>query len=93
MAGDAQLRLRLKHCLQTILDFKDDLNAMPFGLSFSREFSTLEELLSKLEEITVNEQEVQRVELATMQFLKELDPLLLPNRPSVWDASTMNRMH
>lgn len=76
MSDSSHLRLRLKNCLQTILELKDDIGSLPFGDSFMTEIDRLESFLDKLADIAVNEQEVQRVELATSRFLNELDPVL-----------------
>lgn len=77
-----ELKLRLKNCLQTILDLKEDLDAIPYGASFLPELGSLENFLSNLVNITVSEAEVRRVELATDKFLVELRPLMEKGRIS-----------
>ena len=86
MENEAQLRLRLKNCLQIILDFRDDFGSMSFGACFMTEFDTMEAFMQKLAGISVSEHEVQRVELATTQFLKELNHPLFSGRASAMHA-------
>lgn len=79
MSDNSHLRLRLKNCLQTILELKGDIDALPFGHVFMADIDNLESFLDKLANIVVSEQEVQRVELATARFLDELNPVLAQN--------------
>lgn len=71
-----ELKLRLQNCLQTILELKGDLGSVPFGASFMPELGSLEQFLSKIENVELNEREVRRVELATDKFLDELRALM-----------------
>lgn len=71
-----ELKLRLQNCLQTILELKSDLDAMPFGMSFLPEFGSLETFLSKMGEFALNENDVRRIEAATDNFLSELKALM-----------------
>ncbi|MDR2503573.1 MAG: hypothetical protein LBD82_04210 [Deltaproteobacteria bacterium] len=87
MENEAQLRLRLKNCLQIILDFKDDFGAMSFGVCFMTEFNILEGFLQKIAGLSVSEYEVRRVELATTQFLEELNHPLFSGRAFAVHAS------
>lgn len=75
-----ELKLRLRNCLQTILEFKGDLDAIPFGMSFMPEFGSLENFLSQLEQVALDEAEVRRIELATDNFLSELKTLVENSR-------------
>lgn len=75
-ANAHELRLRLQNCLQTILELKSDLGAVPFGASFMPELGSLEQFLAKIENVELNEAEVRRVELATDKFLDELRSLM-----------------
>ncbi len=81
MENNMHLRLRLKNCLQTILDLRDDIDSMPFGSAFTGEIGALESFLEKLADISLNEYEVRRVEFATSKFLDELELLLMQSAP------------
>lgn len=71
-----ELRLRLRNCLETILEIRASLDSVPFGASFMPEFGSLENYLRKLEQVSPEEVEVARVELATANFLRELKLLV-----------------
>lgn len=72
----AELKLRLQSCLQTILELRNELDAMPFGIEFMPEIGSLEEFLSRIDHVQINEPEVLRIEQATGKFLSELKELM-----------------
>ena len=93
MDDEEVLRLRLKTCLQTILELRENLD-MPDNASFSvflaGELGSLEEFLDILPGISVSEYEVRRVELATAEFLEGLNPFLL--KGTTVKAKTVDRV-
>lgn len=69
---DFILQMRLKSCLQTILELEPELKNLEIGKTLVREFRVLRSLLSRLPSIGVCEDDVTKVEEATMVFLREL---------------------
>lgn len=63
---------RISNCLQTILDLEPALEKIEIGKSLLEEFSVLKEFLQKIETVSLNEDDVKRVEIATSNFLEEL---------------------
>jgi hypothetical protein len=77
MIDEIHLRIRLKNCLQTILDLKDDMYDLPFvEISMGNELGTLQSFLDNMDAMAVTETDVLRVERATEKFLRELGGLL-----------------
>lgn len=76
---DAQLfllQLRLKNCLQTILDLEPDLERMELGEMLMREFHLLKAFMERVADVRLHEADVDRIEQATACFLDELrEPL------------------
>lgn len=78
------LTARVSNCLQTILDLESDLDRLQMGHVLIKEFKVLKSFLSKVERIDIQEQDVQRIESATENFLRELkSPLALLERERV----------
>ena len=83
------LRLRLKTCLQTILELRDNLGARGdsrFGRFLAGELGSLEEFMAILPGISVSEHEVRRVEAATAEFLAGLNPFLFKDGAEAFDS-------
>ncbi len=70
------LHSRLRNCLQTILDLEPAIRLAPLGDHLMEEFGALKEVMGRLEDISVNEDEVGRIEEATANFLCELKEAL-----------------
>ena len=72
-----KLRLRLLSCLQTILDLEPEVQKLcPIGF-LSREFAAIRSFVAVMEDMSLDEVEVVRIEKATRIFLEELiDPLI-----------------
>lgn len=66
------LHSRLKNCLQTILELEDKLAETHLGPMLLTEFSILKGVFDKLEDVSVEEDDVKRIEEATSRFLLEL---------------------
>ncbi len=66
------LHLRLKNCLQTILDIESDIELYPLYGVFKSEMDTLKKYLSDIEDMDLSEEDVSRLEDATTMFLNEL---------------------
>ena len=65
------LQIRLKNCIQTILDLEPDMRAGIWGRHFDEELSTLKDYLQRVDRMNLAE-DVQRLENATASFLAEL---------------------
>ena len=66
------LQIRLKHCIQTILELEPELREHVVGTYFAAEFSTLKTCLHRVGALPLAEDDVQRLEAATASFLAEL---------------------
>ena len=66
------LQIRLKNCIQTILDLEPDMRAEIWGRHFDEELSTLKDYLRRVDRMNLAEDDVQRLENATASFLAEL---------------------
>ena len=66
------LQIRLKNCIQTILDLEPDMRAGIWGRYFDEELSTLKDYLQRVDRMNLAEDDVQRLENATASFLAEL---------------------
>lgn len=71
MFSNSELRFRLRNCLQTILEIKEDSAFAPYATVFAAEFHTLSSFINQMDEISLDEDTVQRIEKATERFLKE----------------------
>jgi hypothetical protein len=72
MNTDQLLQIRLRNCLQTILDFNESMEAKGFGFAFSGELKLLREFLGRLDSMVLSEADVLRIEDATAVFFGEL---------------------
>lgn len=66
-----QLHLRLKNCLETILDLEPGIKNNNLRI-FESDFLSLREYLAHIEQIPVVEEDVERFENATARFLREI---------------------
>ena len=69
---DSHLQLRLKNCLQTILEMEPDMEDLPAQADFGPDMATLKSYISKVDEMDLVEEDVTRLEHATAHFLAEL---------------------
>ncbi|GAB6060890.1 hypothetical protein JCM31598_40070 [Desulfonatronum parangueonense] len=63
------------NCLQTILEMESELRSLREAGSLVGELNSLRSLMNdlKLEQVQLDEADIQRIELATMVFLQELE--------------------
>ncbi|MDR2055994.1 MAG: hypothetical protein LBQ10_09045 [Desulfovibrio sp.] len=66
------LQLRLKNCIQTILDLEPDFDGQVWRRHFNNEISALKTYLRQVDNMVLAEDDVQRLEAATASFLAEL---------------------
>lgn len=66
------LQVRLLNCLQTIIEMEEKLSAVEGGVNLASEFQVLQSVMDRIDELEILEEDVQRVEAATGNFLKEL---------------------
>ncbi|MBE6441730.1 MAG: hypothetical protein E7022_05280 [Desulfovibrio desulfuricans] len=66
------LQLRLKNCIQTILELEPDMRAGVWGRYFGEELSILKGYLEQVDQMALAEEDVLRLEKATATFLAEL---------------------
>ena len=69
---DSSLAYRLKNCLQTILELESSLDKTTLGYVLAKEFTTLKNVVAHFDSIAVAEEDVFRIEQATIRFLNEL---------------------
>ena len=69
---DSQLHIRLKNCLQTILELEPDMDALWERANFRTDMEMLRDYLSRAETMELAEEDVLRLERATAHFLDEL---------------------
>lgn len=64
------LQLRLKNCLQTILELQPAMRKV-YRVNFAEDFSQLKSYLKRLDDMDLREEDVERLESMTADFLKE----------------------
>lgn len=64
--------VRITNCLQTILELESQLEKLEHGHSLLDEFAVLKSFLEKIDKVELSESDVERIEKATVNFLKEL---------------------
>lgn len=75
-ADKQQLVLRLRNCLQTILELEEALSCSHLGPALAEEMKTLRQAFSHIDGVRVLEDDVCRIEAATGKFLAEIqEPL------------------
>jgi len=72
---------RISNCLETILELEPELEKIELGKSLLEEFDVLKDFLQRIDSVTLNEEDVERVETATANFLEELRAPLAKIRP------------
>ncbi len=65
--------VRITNCLQTILELESQLEKLEHGNSLLDEFAVLKSFLEKIDKVEISEADVERIEKATSNFLKELE--------------------
>ncbi|MBQ9407062.1 MAG: hypothetical protein IJU37_10070 [Desulfovibrio sp.] len=75
------LQLRLKNCIQTILDFEPGMRTCTLGLHFSKELDILKAYLAHVDHMSLAEEDVLHMEKATATFLDELKFFLKTPQP------------
>lgn len=65
--------VRITNCLQTILELESQLEKLEHGHSLLDEFAVLKSFLEKIDEVELSESDVERIEKATSNFLRELE--------------------
>jgi len=80
--ADTSHMARISNCLQTILELEPELEKIELGKSLLEEFDVLKDFLQRIDTVTLNEDDVERVETATANFLDELRAPLAKARPS-----------
>lgn len=66
------LQLRLMNCLETIIELERDLERLDLGYVLLSEFSQLKDFMERIDQVSVDEEDVRRIEAATSNFLDEL---------------------
>ncbi len=66
------LQSRLLNCLETIIELERDLERLELGHVLLSEFSQLKTFMERIDQVTVDEEDVRRIEAATSNFLDEL---------------------
>ncbi|GAB7022664.1 hypothetical protein [Salidesulfovibrio brasiliensis] len=81
MAGDDLKNhlVRITNCLQTILDLEPQIEGLELGDALLDEFNVLKSFLGKIDVVDVAEEDVERIERATANFLHELEGALAEN--------------
>lgn len=66
------LQIRLKNCLQTILELQPAMRKR-YKSCFAEDFPRLREYIEKIQNMALNEEEVARLEKMTAAFLREVE--------------------
>ena len=72
----SSLNSRLRNCLLTILELEGVLTRTHLGSVLQNEFAVLKKVMQRLENVTIEENDVCRIEAATGRFLAELKETL-----------------
>jgi hypothetical protein len=67
-----RLQIRLRSCLQAILDLEVELKANHLAEPLLAEFVVLKDIYNRMETLFIEEEDVRRIEDATSHFLAEL---------------------
>ena len=70
--SDDSLHLRLRNCLQTILELEPELERLEMGAMLTTELDQLKTFIQRLDTGQLHEEDVNRIEDATTSFLNEL---------------------
>lgn len=71
--------VRITNCLQTILELEPQIENLELGDALLDEFNVLKSFLGKIDAVDVAEEDVERIERATANFLRELEGALAEN--------------
>lgn len=66
------LHLRLRSCLQAILDLESELKTIRSAGPLLSELSVLKDIYGRLETLLIQKDDVERIEEATVNFFEEL---------------------
>jgi len=80
---------RIVNCLQTILELEPLVRTMELGRFLLPEFSALKEFLGDLDGVSLDEDDVSRIETATERFLHELMSPVPASGMDVWKTATL----
>ncbi len=72
MTSAPRLQVRLRSCLQAILDLEPELQKTETADFLLTEISVLKEIYNKIETLLIQEEDVKRIEDATASFFEEL---------------------
>lgn len=64
--------IRITNCLQTILELESELSRLELAGALMDEFVYLKQFLERIDRVELNEDDVERIEAATANFLAEL---------------------
>ena len=67
------LYIRLRNCLQTILELEPDIRRLEMGEGMLKEFNQLKSFLERLGQVDIVEEDVDKIEQAASSFLEELN--------------------
>jgi hypothetical protein len=67
-----RLHIRLHSCLQAILDLEPELKTLQAAEPLLTEFSVLKEIYNRLDTLSLREEDVRRIEMATSNFFEEI---------------------
>lgn len=67
-----RLQIRLKNCIQTILELEPGMRATCTDGRFDEDFASLKTFLSRIDSMNLAEEDVQRLEGVTCTLLAEL---------------------
>ena len=83
------LKMRLRSCLQTILELEPCLAQIDAGPQMHKEFEALKRFLQDLDQLNLTEADVLRVESSTNIFLEELS---LPMRAGACADASFSKL-
>lgn len=66
------LQSRLLNCLETIIELERDIERLELGHVLLAEFNQLKTFIERIDQVSVDEEDVRRIEAATSNFLDEL---------------------
>jgi hypothetical protein len=66
------LQSRLLNCLETILELEGSLEGFDFDTVLGDEFEQLRSFMENIDDVELDENDVLRIEKATVRFLEEL---------------------
>lgn len=74
----SRLQIRLKNCIQTILELEPGMRAAGAGRNFDEDFASLKTFLTRIDNMNLAEEDVLRLEGVTGTLLAEFG--LFPHR-------------